>query len=60
MYPDGSRILELSTRAETTEAFQVSAELRAYLTDQGIDLTGEQETKTKKALTFFSALHGVE
>jgi hypothetical protein len=61
MYPDGSRVLELSTRCETNEAFQVSAELRAYLTAQGIDLTGDQETKTKKALSFFSAaLHGEE
>ena len=29
-------------------------ELRIFLTSRGIDLTGEQETKTKKALEFFS------
>jgi hypothetical protein len=54
IYPDGSRILELSTRCDTAEAFQVAAELRAFLTQRGIDLSGEQETKTRKALEYFS------
>jgi hypothetical protein len=54
IYPDGSRILELSTRCETGEAFQVAAEARAYLVKRGIDLSGEQETKTKKALEYFA------
>jgi hypothetical protein len=54
IYPDGSRVLELSTRADTKEAFQVAAEARAFLTRQGIDLSGEQETKTKKALEYFA------
>ena len=31
LYPDGSRMLELSTRCGTTEAFQVAAEIRAFL-----------------------------
>jgi len=55
LYPDGSRILELSTRCETTEAFQVAAEVRAFLVERGIDLSGEQETKTRKALEYFAA-----
>jgi hypothetical protein len=55
IYPDGSRVLELSTRAETKEAFQVAAEARAFLTRHGIDLSGQQETKTKKALEYFAA-----
>jgi hypothetical protein len=54
IYPDGSRILELSTRCETNEAFQVAAETRAYLVERGIDLSGEQETKTRKALRYFA------
>jgi hypothetical protein len=54
IYPDGSRVLELSTRAATNEAFQVAAEARSYLASQGIDLSGEQETKTKKALEYFA------
>jgi hypothetical protein len=54
MYPDNSMLLELSTRCATTEAFQMGMELRIFLTDRGIDLSAEQETKTKKALEFFS------
>src|SRR5580765_6072676 len=54
IYPDGSRILELSTRCETTEAFEVAAQTRAYLAEHGVDLSGEQETKTRKALEYFS------
>ena len=54
LYPDGSRILELSTKCAPAEAFQVAAEARAFLTERGIDLSGEQETKTRKALDFFA------
>jgi hypothetical protein len=54
LYPDGSRILELSTKCAPTEAFQVAVETRAFLTRQGVDLSGEQHTKTKTALEFFS------
>jgi hypothetical protein len=54
LYPDGSRILELSTKCAPTEAFEVAAETRAFLASQGVDLTGEQQTKTKTALEYFS------
>ena len=54
LYPDGSRILELSTRCATHEPFQVAAEMRAFLTTRGVDLSGEQETKTRKALQYFA------
>lgn len=54
LYPDNSMILELSTKCAPAEAFQVAAETRAFLIEKGIDLSGEQETKTKKALQFFS------
>jgi len=54
LYPDGSRILELSTKCAPGEAFQVAAEARAFLAGKGVDLGGEQETKTRKALEFFS------
>jgi hypothetical protein len=53
-YPDGSRILELSTKCAPAQAFQVAAESRAFLAKQGVDLFGEQQTKTKTALQFFS------
>ena len=54
LYPDNSRILELSTKCLPAEAFQVAAESRAFLSERGVDLGGEQETKTRKALEFFS------
>jgi hypothetical protein len=54
LYPDNSRILELSTKCAPSEAFQVAAEARAFLTGQGVEVGGEQQTKTKKALEFFS------
>ena len=54
IYPDGSRVLELSTRCATNEAFQVAAEARAFLGKSGIDLSGEQQTKTRKALKYFA------
>jgi hypothetical protein len=47
-------ILELSTKCAPAEAFQVAAETRAFLAERGVDLGSEQETKTKKALEFFS------
>ena len=54
LYPDNSRILELSTKCAPSEAFQVAAEARAFLAGKGVDVGGEQQTKTKKALEFFS------
>jgi hypothetical protein len=53
-YPDGSRILELSTKCAPGEAFQVAAEARAYLSGRGVELSGEQQTKTRAALEYFS------
>ena len=53
-YPDGSRILELSTKCAPAEALQVAGEVKAYLSEVGIDLTGRQQTKTRTALNFFS------
>jgi hypothetical protein len=55
LYPDNSRILELSTKCAPSEAFDVAAETRAFLNTRGVDLGGEQETKTRKALEFFAA-----
>jgi hypothetical protein len=54
MYPDGSRILELSTKCPPSEAFQVAAEVRGFLAERGVDVHGEQHTKTKTALEYFS------
>jgi hypothetical protein len=54
LYPDGTRILELSTKCGTAEAFQVAAESRAFLAERDIAVGGAQTTKTRKALEFFS------
>jgi hypothetical protein len=54
LYPDGSRILELSTKCEPGEAFQVATETRAFLTSRGVDLSSEQQTKTRSALEYFA------
>jgi hypothetical protein len=54
LYPDGARILELSTKCAPSEAFQVAAESRAFLAERGIEIGGAQTTKTRKALEFFS------
>jgi len=53
LFPDGSRNLEISTKSQPAEAFQVAAELKAYLAQIGIDLTGNQQTKTRAAMEFF-------
>jgi exopolyphosphatase/guanosine-5'-triphosphate,3'-diphosphate pyrophosphatase len=54
-YPDGSRVLELSTKTTPDDAFPLAARLRAFLGDNGIELSGSQQTKTRKALEFFAA-----
>ena len=38
VYPDGSRILELSTRCGVNEPFQVAAEAKAFLAERGFVL----------------------
>jgi hypothetical protein len=53
-YPNGSRILELSTKCKPGDAAQAALELRAYLADRGVDVSGKQQTKTRTALTYFS------
>ena len=55
LYPDGSRILELSTKCAPSQMFQIAVESRAFLAARGVDLSGEQQTKTRTALEFFSA-----
>ncbi len=54
-YPDYTRILELSTKCAPGLAFQAAAEARAFLVERGVELGGEQQTKTRTALEFFSS-----
>ena len=53
-YPDNARILELSTKCAPADALRVSLESKDFLRGRGVDLEGEQHTKTKTALEFFS------
>ena len=53
MYPDGERILELSTKCPPAEMLEVALR-RAYLEGRGVDLSGAQQTKTATALKFFA------
>ena len=55
LYPDGSRILEISTKCLPDEAFQVGTEFRVYLASKGIVPGADQSAKTKTSLEFFSA-----
>jgi len=53
-YPDGSRIIELSTKCLPADAFQAAAEGRAFLGSKGVETGGTQSTKTRTALEFFA------
>jgi len=55
LLPDGSRILELSTKCAPKAAFDVAAKTRAYLEGLGLDLSPDPHTKTKTTLEFFAA-----
>ena len=46
LYPDGSRILEISTKCPPRETFQTAAEFKAYLANCGIKVVVSDETKT--------------
>jgi hypothetical protein len=54
LYPDGSRILELSTKCKPAEMWDVAMSARSYLSAHGVDLSGKQQTKTMSALKQFS------
>ncbi|WP_156162282.1 adenylate cyclase [Demequina iriomotensis] len=55
-YPDGSQILELSTKCAPIEAFNVATETRAFLAGHGVDMGAPQQTKTRTALEYFASL----
>jgi hypothetical protein len=57
LYPDGTRILELSTKCRPAEALDVAAEARVFLASRGVEINGEQEMKTRTALEYFARTH---
>ena len=55
LYPDGSRIVELSNEVHALgEGLDVAIEMLDFLASKGISTASEQQTKTKTALEFFS------
>ena len=55
LYPDGARILEISTKCLPDEAFKVGGAFKDYLAGHGVVLGAKQAPKTKSSLEFFSA-----
>jgi hypothetical protein len=55
LYPDGERILEVSTKCLPDETFKVGAAFKAFLAARGIALGADQAPKTKTSLEFYSA-----
>jgi hypothetical protein len=58
LYPDGTQILELSTKCAPGDWFKVATESRDFLAGAGLDLSAEQSTKTRTALEYFAARAG--
>jgi hypothetical protein len=54
LYPDNTRILELSTKCAPAETLDAAARAKTFLLNQGVNVTGEQQTKTRTALDFFA------
>jgi hypothetical protein len=55
LYPDGARVMEISTKCLPKEAFQVVADFKSYLANHGIVLGADQSAKTRTSLEYFSA-----
>lgn len=58
--PDGSDLVELSIKVEPGEASAAAGEFTAFLEGHGLDVSGDQQTKTRGALTFFTAGEGFD
>jgi hypothetical protein len=54
LYPDGSLILELSTKCEPSRIIATIEDARAFLHRRGVELAPVQSTKTKTALEYFA------
>jgi len=55
LYPDGARVLEVSTKCLPKEALEFGGQFKAYLAAKGIVLGADQSAKTKTSLEYFSA-----
>jgi hypothetical protein len=52
--PDGSDLVELSIKVEPGKAAEASREFAEYLRSRAIDTEGDQQTKTRTALSYFT------
>ena len=58
--PDKSDLVELSIKAEPGKAVEASEDFLAFLTKRGLVIEEDQQTKTRGALTFFTAGTGFD
>jgi hypothetical protein len=56
--PDGTDLVELSIKVSPDQAEEASAAMRDFLAARGLDVEGDQQTKTRAALSFFTG-HGI-
>jgi hypothetical protein len=54
IFPDGSRLLELSIRCKPQQVFGIATEARGFLSERGLCLDPDVQTKTGSALAFFA------
>jgi hypothetical protein len=52
--PDGSDLIELSIKVDPARARQAGKDFMAFLEARGFDTEGDQQTKTRAALQFFT------
>ncbi len=55
IYPDGSMIIEVSTKCLPKETYKVIYDFKDYLSRNGIAILVDQSAKTKTALEFYTA-----
>jgi hypothetical protein len=53
-YPDGSRLLEVSTRCAAADVLRVAARTTTFLDRHDVAVTGPQQSKTDTTLSFFT------
>ena len=58
--PDGSDLVELSIKVEPGEATGAAEAFTRYLESLGLDVDGDQQTKTRGALTYFTTGKGFD
>jgi hypothetical protein len=58
--PDRSDLVELSVKAPPEEARTANERFRAWLDERGFDTGGDQQTKTRAALQYFTTGQGMD